>query len=121
MGPADDWSLAPFSVKSGAMSTLNVVELDMMTKPAPTLPLPVHMGSMFTWFGTLGTAEASTLGEGFSDRVWSDALDTGFIVRGRTGTRLFVLEYCCHTEDGIAHWDFVCPDDRDLKVRVFND
>lgn len=66
----------------------------------PNLPLPTHDGRTFTWTGKRGVAEASILGRGYTGRVWSDACDVGFLVRGRTETKLFVYHGApSHTGD----------------------
>lgn len=78
----------------------------MMARKA-TLPVPTHDGRTFTWTGKRGVVEASTLGRGFASRVWNDACDTGFQVRGRTETKLFVyhgaLSHSRDVSDVYAH------------------
>ena len=58
----------------------------------PNLPLPTHDGKLFDWTGNVGMAEASDLGRNFTGRVWNDACDTGFIVRGKREDVVFVYQ-----------------------------
>lgn len=64
------------------------------------LQIPTHSGRTFTWTGKRGVTEASTLGRGYTGRVWRDACDVGFHVQGRTGLKLFVYQGAlAHTND----------------------
>lgn len=71
----------------------------MMARKA-TLPIPTHPGRTFTWTGKKGVVEASTLGRGYTGRVWQDSCDVGFHVQGRTELKLFVYAGALsHTND----------------------
>lgn len=69
--------------------------------------VPILDGEWFTWTGNKGVAEASQLGNGHARRIWDDACDVGFQVRGRTVTKLFVyhgaLSHTGDVSDVYAH------------------
>ena len=93
----------------------------------PDLDVPTYEGSLFSWSGTTGFVEASSLGisPGITPgrQVWSDSCDLGFKVRSpRTGEeRLFTLDSCGETrnaEGELTSWKFVGGS---VTVVVFND
>lgn len=83
--------------------------------------LPTHDGRSFTWTGKRGVVEASTLGRGYTGRVWNDACDVGFQVRGRTETKLFVYHGALsHTGDVSDVYAFVYRSADGHEVHVLN-
>lgn len=76
----------------------------------PDLNIPTYDIRTFTWVGRNGSAEASNMGlpPGVSpgQRVWSDSVDVGFMVRGLRETRLFVLTGEERQEGDVVGWTF---------------
>lgn len=85
--------------------------------------VPVHRGEKFAWSGDVGTAELSSFGRDIvCDRIYEDALDTGFFVRSdRTGVeRLFTLVGADKGPDGeITCWRY--DSEAGTRIVVFND
>jgi hypothetical protein len=95
---------------------------------APDLTIPTHSAGSFSWQGTRGIAEASSLGDTptrrFKDRVWSDACDEGFwMVSPRTGQRLLFVQVGPIWHSGeLVGWEFKAEGARNtITVAVYND
>lgn len=96
-------------------------------RPFPcVLSIPTYDAHSFSWQRERGIADASELciapGEAPGRRVWPDAADVGFFVKGVHETKLFTLAKEGTAEDGsIERWDFVSHPDMQFVVTVFND
>lgn len=90
-------------------------------------------GNLFDWEGNHGSAEMSTLSRGHTveilRRVYDDACDVGFVVRGKRESVYFVMTSTQHDHSGedIAGWGFASfnpktgrPDGR-FTLLVIND
>lgn len=95
----------------------------------PNFNLPTYPYTRFAWKGGHGAAEASGLGIPAGaepgGRVWNDACDVGFIVRGETTDKLFIFErtYPAEREDpdsAVDAWLFRSEDGKHT-VTVEND
>ncbi len=104
----------------------------------PDFKVPEHDGKLFSWNGRHGATEISNLshkrelmGRVWDDerelmgRVWADACDIGFFLKGRTETRLFVLESTERQEGDVLAWRFVEAFHKHgtlpVRLTVFND
>ena len=95
------------------------------------LRVPLFDGSLFTWQGTFGAADASDLeptaglGRNHRARVWDDACDEGFEVRSpRTGRYvLFVLQRTIVDDaNEVTGWEYTSYGEaRRITIVVAND
>jgi hypothetical protein len=89
----------------------------------PTNPeLPTHDGQhAFSWHGSHGSACASDLGGRVATRVWKDACDVGFQVKGKTRTVLFVLTERNHDAEGDLRFELFTSYCGKYTISIFND
>ncbi len=84
-----------------------------------TLNIPRYSYTQFAWQAGKGVAEASSLGIPAGaepgDRVWADACDVGFVIRGEREDKVFTL-----VSSDVAGWEFISTDHKH-QVTIFND
>lgn len=93
--------------------------------PIKQLPLKTVDGKEFTWSrvgdGRVGVADLTDLPEHLVTRVYADSADTGFLVRGRKETLLFVFSRHVTEEGDIVESVFTCPQRLGVTIRIIND
>lgn len=85
--------------------------------------VPVHCGKKFSWNGTRGATEASTLGPSFVGHPLVDHRVEAFKVRShKTGRELLFTRRRVLTNEGeVTGWEFSTQGVRPIIVTVFND
>lgn len=77
----------------------------------------------FSWDGRTGASEASDLPAGLVGRIYADAADLGFLVRGRSATKLFTMEsehFVGAASDRELAFTRFCSEDG-LTIDIYND
>ena len=90
------------------------------------LPLTVVDGKDFTWTrkrdGVMGVADRSDLPEHLGSRVYADAADFGFMIKGGCSTRLFTHVQTLKDNEGeVVAEVFRCTTLPHVEVHVLND
>jgi hypothetical protein len=91
----------------------------------PDLTIPTHHARLFLWEKDTGIADASDLGTALVDaRVWTDACDVGFWIKGLHRKILFTLSEVIKAPDGdVASWRYIGygSGNRHLSIVIHND